>query len=209
MMEENFQILLVMTVIVLAVISPGPDFALVTRNSILFSRRSGIATAFGIAAGVGVHITYTVFGLGYVLSSTVWILEIMRYAGAAYLIWLGLSAFRSQKIRASENSEPPENQKKSAFYSFRSGFICNALNPKTALFFIALFTQVVDENMSQPLQAGLGLFIALVHFVWFALVSLFLTLKWFRQYLAKATIWIERLTGGCLVALGLKLAVTE
>ncbi|WP_417794755.1 LysE family translocator [Terasakiella pusilla] len=208
-MDGSHQIIVVATITLLAVISPGPDFAVITKNSIMFGRKSGIATAFGIATGVCVHITYTLLGLGYLLAEAVWLLEVMRYGGAAYLIWLGISAFRTKNTHELEAPKTPDIQHKTDFQNFRNGFVCNALNPKTALFFIALFTQVVGTDTPLIIQAGFGLFIALAHFVWFAIVALFLTHNRFKQFFERAKTSIERIVGGCLVGLGLKLAITE
>lgn len=205
-MEWQSEFVLIAVITFLAVISPGPDFAVTTRNSLIYGRRAGLETAAGIASGVSVHIVYTLLGLGYIMAASVTLLEVMRYLGAAYLIWLGVSAFLSSKSpteAAGTTGTPPI----SAGQAFRDGFICNALNPKTALFFIALFTQVVDPETSQVLQAGLGAFIALAHLLWFGLVAILLTHARCQSIFARAGNWIERTVGVCLLGLGAKLAL--
>ncbi|WP_261841760.1 LysE family translocator [Aliamphritea ceti] len=206
MIEAQTQFVLIGIVILLAVISPGPDFAITTRNSLMYGRCSGLATAIGIAAGVSVHVVYTLFGLGYIMAEAVWLLEVMRYLGAGYLIWLGVSAFLPGKGEGGSKTGLAVSGV-AGWTAFKNGFICNALNPKTALFFIALFTQVVDPATPLIIQVLIGVFISVAHFVWFGIVALLLTHPRFNQMFARARVWIERVTGACLVGLGAKLAI--
>ena len=81
--------LAVITITIFAVISPGPDFAMVSRNSLALSRRAGILTAFGIGLGVLVHVSYTLLGIGILIRETPAMFDILKLGGAAYLIWLG------------------------------------------------------------------------------------------------------------------------
>lgn len=208
-MEWNAQFVLIIAVTVLAVISPGPDFAVTIRNSLMHGRRSGIMTATGIALGVTVHIVYTILGLGYIMAEAVWLLEAMKYVGAVYLIWLGISSFRSAKHNSHVLNNASQGTLVSNWVALKNGFICNALNPKTALFFIALFTQVVDPKTSAFVQAGLGVFISAAHFFWFSLVALLLTDKRFQTLFERAKSSIERLIGVCLIGLGAKLAFSN
>jgi len=201
------QILAVGVVTMLAVISPGPDFAVILRNSIAFGRLCGFLTAMGIASGVLVHISYTLLGFGFVMREAVWVLEVMRYLGAAYLIWLGVSAFLPPKKSDDEDIEAAG--KLPLRKAFTDGFICNALNPKTALFFIALFSQVVDPKASVGLQVGIGGFIAVAHLVWFGLVAYFMTHGAFKNLLLRLKNKIEKAIGLCLFGLGLKLILTR
>lgn len=205
-MNESLQLSLIVTITILAVISPGPDFAVITKNSLMFGRRCGIATALGIAAGVSVHISYTLLGFGYVLEKAVWLLEVMRYGGAAYLIWLGISAFRTEKTATDNCAEEVNIHEQAEWRAFKNGFISNASNPKTALFFIALFTQVVEPDTSMAMQAGLGLFISASHLLWFCFIAVFLTHPRFRIIFERAKTGIQRLVGVFLLALGVKLA---
>lgn len=207
-MDWQSQLVLIGLITLLAVISPGPDFAVILRNSLQYGRRPGLATAAGIASGVSVHVLYTLLGLGYILAEALWILEGMRYLGAGYLIWLGMSAFRSAKKghRAAQYAFSPATL--SLWIAFRDGAVCNALNPKTALFFIALFSQVVDPSTPMVAQVGLGLFIALAHWLWFSTVAVMLTHERFERLIGQAKGTLERLVGVCLLGLGLKLALT-
>lgn len=193
-------ILIVAGVTMLAVISPGPDFAVVLRNSMRFGRKTGILTAMGIACGVSVHVAYTVAGFGLVVKEAAWMLDVMRYLGAGYLIWLGICAFR--KTTPEADGAGDQGPAISGLAALRQGFFCNALNPKTSLFFIALFTQVVDPATPFVTQLGFGIFIAMAHLVWFALVAWFLTHQRLNHLFSKGKTVIERIVGVCLIGLG-------
>lgn len=205
-METNLIVVGMFTI--LAVVSPGPDFAIILRNGLRYGRKLGLATAMGIACGVVVHTTYTLLGLGYIVSTYAWVLESVRYVGAAYLVWLGVSAFIPQKeggpVQCAE-----ESRQLSFGGAFRHGFFCNALNPKTMLFFIALFTQVVSPTTPLSVQVGVGVFISIAHLVWFSFVVLVLTdtrtLKLFGQWQRT----LEKVVGGCLLGLGVKLVLDD
>lgn len=88
--------LAVITITVLAVISPGPDFAMVTRNSLLLSRRAGVLTALGIGLGVLIHVTYTLVGVGLLIQQSLWLFNAIKLAGAAYLVYLGVKMLRTR-----------------------------------------------------------------------------------------------------------------
>jgi RhtB (resistance to homoserine/threonine) family protein len=200
-------IALVGMVTVLAVISPGPDFAIIVRNGLRYGRRLGLATALGIASGVCVHTTYTLMGLSYVLAACSWAMEGIRYAGALYLIWLGISSFLPRK-RETEQKCPVENIPSASFkMAFRQGFLCNVLNPKTMLFFLALFTQVISPATSLPVKIGIGIFISLTHLMWFALVVVMLTNSRTEKFRKQWQHYLERAVGMGLFVLGVKLAL--
>jgi threonine/homoserine/homoserine lactone efflux protein len=136
-----------------------------------------------------------------------WLLTAVKYAGAAYLVWLGCSALLSSKGEPGREQPAVTAARADLRQGFRNGFLCNVLNPKTVLFFIALFTQVVAPDTPLAAQVGIGAYIVLTHLAWFAFVVLVLThpaaLRVFNHW-RKA---VERTVGGCLVALGVTLAV--
>lgn len=84
------ELIAVITITVLAVISPGPDFAMVTRNSLMLSRRAGVQTALGIGMGVLVHVAYTLVGVGLLIQQSLWLFNAIKLAGAGYLVYLGM-----------------------------------------------------------------------------------------------------------------------
>jgi RhtB (resistance to homoserine/threonine) family protein len=194
------------TITILAVVSPGPDFAIILRNGLRYGRKVGLATACGIASGVVVHTTYALLGLSYIVAKYVWVLEFVRYAGAGYLIWLGISAFKPQREQAvDKNEDGPVSL--SLGTSFRQGFLCNVLNPKTMLFFVALFTQVITTNTAMDLKIGIGAFISLIHLIWFTFIVFVVTNSNTQRLVKNWRNSIEKAVGICLLGLGTKLAI--
>jgi threonine/homoserine/homoserine lactone efflux protein len=217
---DQFELYSVAIITLLAVISPGPDFAMVSKVSLLKGRKNGILCALGISVAISVHLVYTLLGLGVVFANNIWVLNTLRYLGAMYLIWLGVSALwpdikavflkaKSQQIckqLKSENSlqnKPTRNS--SAFWS---GFACNALNPKTMLFIVSLFSQVISTDSTLLMELSYGASIAIVHFVWFGLVACLLTSAKIQKKVLVFKIWIERVTGLLMTSLGLRLLIS-
>lgn len=216
---DQFELYSVAVITLLAVISPGPDFAMVSKTSLLKGRREGILCAFGISAAISVHLAYTLLGLGVVFANNTWVINTLRYLGAIYLIWLGISAlwpdikaivFDSQPRKTSElskNKVSLQNKVTRHNSAFWSGFACNALNPKTMLFIVSLFSQVISADTSLLMELGYGAYIALAHFLWFALVACLLTSASIQQKVMIFKIWIERVTGLLMASLGLRLLI--
>ena len=208
----------VILITTLAVISPGADFAMVTRTSLLESRRAGLWVALGIGCGVLVHVAYTLLGLGVLLQRLPWLFTLLKWAGAAYLVWLGIHLWRGAAAAPQPDSpaEPqsgqtlhpqPQGTTPSAF--FRLGFLTNALNPKTALFILSLFMQVVTSATSRGTQLAYGLFIAAAHVAWFALVAYFFSAPVLQPRVQAIRPWVDRSLGCVLLGLGLLLIGTS
>lgn len=199
------ELLLVITITILAVLSPGADFALVTRNSLLLSRRHGVFTALGIGLGVMVHIGYSLLGVGVLLQQSLLWFTALKIAGALYLIYLGIKLLRSPEQRPGE--EPAEGARMSSWGALRSGFLTNALNPKTMIFVLSLFMQVIQPGTALPVQIGYGAIIVLAHVLWFVLVALFFSAPAIAGRLLAYKRRIDQLFGAVLVGFGLLLSV--
>jgi len=196
----------VITITLLACISPGPDFAMVCRNGLLLSRRAGVLTAVGIGLGVLVHVSYTLLGLGWVLQQTPWLFTALKLAGAAYLIYLGIKMLRARPDTQPLDAAPPAL---SDLAALRTGFLTNALNPKTSIFIVSLFMGVVRPDTGLPVQIAYGLFIAGAHVAWFSLVALCFSAGSVREKLMAARQWIDRAFGGLLVSFGVLLTLAQ
>jgi threonine/homoserine/homoserine lactone efflux protein len=127
-------------------ISPGPDFAVVMRNSLSYGWRAGIASALGIGVALSVHVTYTVLGFAIILRHLPLLFQLVQLLGAAYLFWLGLHAICSKPSRHSIDEVHRSSGVKSFGSGFRDGFLCNLLNPKAALFFLSIFSQFLTPR---------------------------------------------------------------
>ena len=200
-----------MTIIVvhlLAVASPGPDFAIVVRQSVSYGRSTAIFTSIGVGTGILLHVVYSILGIGVVVSQSILAFTIMKFLGAAYLVYLGLKAIRtgpsSTQHFAKTDKELPSWKK-----AFWTGFFTNGLNPKATLFFLALFTVIISPQTPVWVQIGYGVYMAFATAIWFSGISLVFGNNKVRFLFSKAGHWFERLMGGALILLGIKLAVTS
>ena len=122
------EILAVAVITVLAVIAPGADFAMVVRNSYLHGRRTGLLAALGVAAGVLVHVTYTMLGVGLLIASSTFLFTVIKLVGAAYLVYIGVRTFRT---RGEVQVDLETTSDLTPLKALRAGFLTNVLNPKT------------------------------------------------------------------------------
>lgn len=200
------ELIAVITITLLAVISPGPDFAMVTRNSLVQSRRAGVLTALGIGLGVLVHVGYTLVGVGWLIQQSSWLFNAIKLAGAVYLVCLGVKMLRAQPHGMQADGAAAAL---SDLAALRTGFLTNALNPKTTVFIVSLFMQVVRPDTPLAVQAGYGAFICVAHMAWFGLVALCFSAGAVRQRLLAMRHGIDRVFGGMLVGFGVLLALTR
>ncbi|MBD8602405.1 MULTISPECIES: LysE family translocator [unclassified Pseudomonas] len=192
------ELLAVALITVLAVISPGPDFAMVTRNSYAYGRQSGLIAALGIACGVQVHVFYTVFGIAVIITQSPLLFMGMKWLGAGYLIYLGVrSLLNTSKLAlANVGGGAP-----SLCSAFRTGFFTNALNPKTMLFVVATYSQVVQAGSSIMTNFAYGLFMSFSHWVWFSIVALFFSSGPLRRRMLEKQHVVDRVIGTALIGL--------
>ena len=205
-----FNWILLFVVFGLPLISPGPDFIVAVRNAILYSRKVGLITAIGFMLGVCVHVTYTLFGIAAVISQSVIIFNILKYAGAAYLFYIGMKALRSKGFEQKNGTD--KNQKSANMSSVQalwSGFLTNVLNPKATLFFLAVFSQFIGPETSLMTQLIYGGTCVIMTGIWFSIVAIVLTNPKIKATFLRFTKWIDRVCGSLLIALGIKLALVE
>lgn len=194
---------MVAVITILAVISPGPDFVMVSRNSLAFSRQAGMLTATGIGIGVLVHVAYTIVGVGFLLQNSPSLFFCFKMAGAAYLVWMGGTMLFS---KGQTTVQTPADCVSTNIAALRMGILTNALNPKTSVFILSLFMQVVQPGSDLPKLMFYGAFISMTHIVWFLLVAYFLSAECVRDKVFKARKWIDRCFGSLLVCFGIALA---
>ncbi len=195
----------------LAVVSPGPDFLIVTRNSLLYSKRVGLATAFGIATGNLFWIGASVLGISYVISKTVLLFNIIKWLGALYLMYIGVRSLFSKKAGSVNRNSVESGEKKemTAMAGFRIGLLTNILNPKCALFFVSLFSVVLKADTSAISQCFYGLEILFIALCWFSFLATVLSTERVRSIFERFALWFDRITGVVLIALGIKVALSE
>lgn len=197
-----------MGIFTMALASPGPDFVIAVRNSILYSRKIGIITAIGFALGVSVHMTYTLLGLAVLISQSVILFNLIKYAGAAYLFYIGFHALKSRGFEET-TSQRAQQKTMNPLKALWNGFLTNALNPKATLFFMAVFSQFINPETPFSIQITYALTCVVMTGIWFSLVAMVLTHPKIKAKFLQLTKWIDRVCGGLLIALGIKLAFSK
>jgi len=194
-----------------AVASPGPDFAMVIRQSVTFGRRPAIWTSVGIGTGIFVHVTYSLLGIGLLVRSSVLAFNILKWSGAAYLAWIGQKALRAKPFAngstAAGGAGMGSQKTPDRRAAFVTGFLTNVLNPKATLFFVSLFSVVINPRTPVLIQSAYGVWMAVVTVFWFVLVSLFFSHERVRAKFLRCGHWFERVMGVILLGLGLRLAL--
>jgi len=201
------QLLSVSVIAFFMAISPGADFVMITRNSLFYNRTTGLYSALGISAAIWVHVAYSIAGLAVIIANSVILFSIIKYLGAAYLIYIGWKTLTTKA--ALHIDKPSQHQTLTPLMAFKTGFICNVLNPKTTLFFLSLFTQVVDSATPLWLQLTYGMIISVAHLLWFSAVAGFLTHPALLKKFMRIKPMIEKAVGTILIGLGLKVATTS
>lgn len=188
-------------------ISPGADFVMITRNSIFYGRTAGLYSSLGISLAIWIHVAYSIAGLAFIISQSIILFSIIKYLGAAYLIYIGWRTFQARsKIEVAHSTAA---QVMSRFTALKIGFITNALNPKTTIFFLSIFTQVVNPQTPLWLQITYGAIISLAHFLWFSCVAIFLSQPALLSKFQDWKVYIEKAIGALLMGFGLKVATTS
>ena len=189
-------------VALLLTLIPGADTALVTRNALALGLRGARWTILGILTGCLLHATASALGLSAILATSARAYETVKLVGAAYLVWIGIQSIRG----ASDHGSAPELNTRGA-HPFTQGFLTNILNPKVALFYLTFLPQFIPAD-APVLRTSLLL--AMIHnvlgFAWLSLYARFVDRLRVALTRPMVKAWLERVTGGALVALGARLA---
>ena len=204
---QHFEIFLVASIALN--LTPGPDTFYVLGRGIAQGRKVGIASALGISAGSLVHTFVAALGLSAIIAASATLFLAIKFAGAAYLIFLGCRMLLS---RATEASIATSFNNSSFAAAFKQGLITNALNPKVALFFLAFLPQFISaDSQSKPIAfLILGISFVITNTIWC------LCLAWFSSTVSSRARrnptylqYLNRVVGGLLVALGVRLATSK
>ncbi len=192
--------------IVLCIV-PGPDMIFLLGRTVAQGRKAGIIAALGINAGAYVHLLAAALGISAILATSALAFTLLKWVGAAYLIYLGIKILISKQSALVIDSGKPATTKNAAI--FWQGFLSDVLNPKVAIFFLAFLPQFVDAQSSNRLLHIILLgctvnVIAILINIVLVLLAGMLTLK-LRQN-KKLSVWLNKILGGVFVALGLQLA---
>lgn len=191
----------------LAVMSPGPDLAMVTRQTLAYGRSAGIWTALGIGSGISFHVAWAMFGMGWVIERFPMLLDVLRYGGALFLVYMGSQAIRAQPSAADDSGKEKAESGSNAHH-FGIGVLTNVLNPKALLFFMALCSAVITGTTPVWLRLGLGLWMIVSTAAWFSMVSITLGHPRVRQRLMASGYLIDRAMGAILLVLGIAMILS-
>ena len=191
----------------LAVISPGPDFAVIVRQSISFGRKTAMITSLGIGAGISIHVLYTLLGIGFIITQSETAFMVAKIAGALYLTYIGFimllsKAPQNQTTQLLPDADPDHHKR-----AFMLGFMTNLLNPKATIFFLAIFTTVVSIDTPMVVQSIYGIWLSLSTAIWFLVVSLFFSRHKVRSRFIRHGYLFERVMGVVLLLFAARLAV--
>ncbi|MCT4601005.1 MAG: LysE family transporter [Marinifilaceae bacterium] len=193
----------ILTVHILAVMSPGPDFVVAVNNSLLYSRKTGIWTSLGFGLGILVHIFYCVAGLAVIISKSVILFNIIKFFGAAYIFYLGLMSIISKRTKIDVNKEKKAKDI-SRLKAIKIGFLTNVLNPKATLYFLGIFTIAISPDTKSWVLFTIVLGMFIITVVWFSLVSIFFTQKRILELFSKYQTWFMIILGIILILLSIK-----
>jgi threonine/homoserine/homoserine lactone efflux protein len=184
----------------LAVISPGPDFVMALKNSLTYSRKTGIYTAIGFGMGIGVHILYSFAGLAILISQSEGLFNMIKYLGAAYLFYIGIKSILEKSNKISVGSTK-HIQDITPLKAISMGFLTNVLNPKASLFFLSLFTYILQSHPNSGTLIIISALLMINTTIWFSLVAIFFNIPYIQKLYFQYQIYISKGLGVLLIGL--------
>ena len=201
------EIIAVSTIAIFMAMLPGADFVMVTRTSIYNGRLAGLYMSLGMCLSVCIHASYSIAGLAVVIANSSWLFSTIKYLGAAYLIYIAWQLLTTREILNKDQSNLTTQM--SPFIALRLGFTCNILNPKTSIFFLSIFTQVVSVDTPLIMQISYGLIIMLAHLIWYSSVSLLLSHPNLIPRFNRQKQKIDKVAGVILMIIAIKLTLVS
>lgn len=204
---ENFWTFLITAFIF--ILTPGIDTVFILNTALSQGKKAGIYASLGINAGILVHTLFAALGLSMLIAKSITAFLIIKYMGALYLLYLGISKMMEKD--SSLNFETI-SEMKSAKKNFTSGIITNVLNPKVALFFISFFPQFIRfDALNNPIPFMiLGLLYATMGILWFCFLSIFASIISVKLKNSTQTgFWLSKLSGLVFILMGLKMALSK
>ncbi|MGF1872729.1 LysE family transporter [Photobacterium indicum] len=207
-MNEVTTLLTLVTVHVIALMSPGPDFALVVQNAGRYGRQTGIAIALGLSLGILLHSILSLTGASLLIHQQPTLFALLQAAGGSYLLWLGIGAVRSvltpifRPTAHTETAAAPKRIIANSKQALVKGFTTNILNPKALVFFISLLSTIVPVDMSISGKITAIAILWITSFLWFAMLAWLLTGKRLQQKIQQWTPYIDGICGVLFVTIG-------
>ena len=203
-------LLLITSVHLLAAASPGPDFVLVSQQTLANGKKTGFMISIGIALGLSVHIIYSALGLATVIANSTSALWFIKIIGGCYLIYLGVQGLRA-KAANTKSTKVADKQvvAQSSLSAIVKGFLCNALNPKAPIYFVALFTLILSPDLPALHLVIYGGWMMILQLLWFSTVVVLLSRPSVNEKFKRLGHWIDRALGAAMIAMGLKILISK
>lgn len=199
------EIIAVSTIAIFMAMLPGADFVMVTRTSIYNGRFAGLYMSLGMCLSVCIHASYSIAGLAVVIANSPWLFSAIKYLGAAYLIYIAWQLLTTSESLNKDQGNPTTQML--PLVALRLGFTCNILNPKTSIFFLSIFTQVVSIDTPLIMQVSYGLIIVLAHFIWYSGVALLLSHPSILPRFNRQKQKVDKVAGFVLMLIAIKLSL--
>ena len=203
-------LLLITSIHLLAAASPGPDFVLVSQQTLSNGKQAGFMVSIGIALGLSVHIIYSALGLAAVIANSTTALWAIKIIGGCYLLYLGVQGLRAKAVsNINKLIEQKPIKKHSHLKAILKGFLCNALNPKAPIYFVALFTVVLSPNLPTLHLVIYGVWMMILQLLWFSTVVVLLSRPSVNEKFQRLGHWIDRVLGGAMILMGIKVLTSK
>jgi threonine/homoserine/homoserine lactone efflux protein len=194
--------LTIVSICMLGAMSPGPSLVIVLRQTLSGGRINGCIAAVTHAIGIGLYAFLSISGLAVLITTSPFVFKAFQWGGAAYLAWLGVKGITAQAGQSKTLPQAP-----AGISAARDGFLIVFLNPKVAVFFIALFSQVIGSETSWLARMGYASTAMIIDMAWYLLVAWVFSRPGWIERLQENAIWFERLFGVVLLGLGAKLVL--
>ena len=192
-------------VCMMGAMSPGPSLAVVLKHSLSGGMKNGMLAALSHGFGVGLYAAASLLGLGALMLQFPTVYQFLVYLGAAYLAYLGLKILFS---KPNDSELKIQQSDMSSSKALQDGFAIAFLNPKLAIFFLALFSQFIDpENLTLNIGVIMCLTVFVIDTGWYLLVALLTEVSKKRFGFTKQNIWLDRLLGAVFIALAIKVVI--
>jgi threonine efflux protein len=209
-MIETSTLITVALVMLFALVTPGPDFVIVSRIAITHSRYAGLMTALGISCAILVWAGASLLGLSVLLERFAWIYGGLKVVGGVYLIYLGFQTWRGS-FKPSVTAEVSLTRQNtiSSWVAWRQGFLTNMANPKAVVFFGSVFTALLPPNLSDGSRLLVVGLIVIETIVWFSIVAIGFSTKPAQRVYQRVKHWIDRATGSIMIFFGARLLISK
>lgn len=180
--------------------SPGPSLAVVLQQTLRGGRKTGLVAALTHGLGIGLYALLCISGIAVMITASPLLFTALQWLGAGYLLWLGIKGLRARKTTEPTLAEPPTTGS-----AARDGFLVVFLNPKVAVFFIALFSQVIGIHTTLPEKLAYAATAMFIDMGWYMIVAWSFSNPRWLGWLQQHVVWLERAFGAVLIALAVRL----